>query len=132
MVMLTDHQFKLASKLSGGMKRKLSLAMALIGGSKLIILDEPTSGLDSQTSFLVMNTLKKIAKLKNKAIICTIHQPSSNIFKLFDQLFIMERGNFIYNNSPANITTYFESIKRPLDLMSNPADAFMRIMEENS
>jgi ATP-binding cassette, subfamily A (ABC1), member 3 len=48
-VMLTDHQRKLANQLSGGMKRKLSLGMALIGKSKLIILDEPTSGLDVES-----------------------------------------------------------------------------------
>ncbi len=47
--MLTEHADKLASTLSGGMKRKLSLGMALIGGSKVIILDEPTSGLDVES-----------------------------------------------------------------------------------
>ena len=48
-VMLEEHKDKLAKNLSGGMKRKLSLAMALIGGSKVIILDEPTSGLDVES-----------------------------------------------------------------------------------
>lgn len=47
--MLTEHKDKLSMTLSGGMKRKLSLGMALIGGSKLIILDEPTSGLDVES-----------------------------------------------------------------------------------
>jgi ABC-type multidrug transport system ATPase subunit len=47
--MLTEHQYKLSKMLSGGMKRKLSLAMALIGKSKLIILDEPSSGLDVES-----------------------------------------------------------------------------------
>lgn len=47
--MMNEHQNKLSSTLSGGMKRKLSLGMALIGGSKLIILDEPTSGLDVES-----------------------------------------------------------------------------------
>lgn len=47
--MLSEHENKQAKQLSGGMKRKLSLAMALIGGSKLIILDEPSSGLDVES-----------------------------------------------------------------------------------
>ena len=47
--MLTDHQNKLAKELSGGMKRKLSLAMSLTGDSKVVVLDEPTSGLDTMS-----------------------------------------------------------------------------------
>ena len=48
-VMLTEHRSKLVKELSGGMKRKLSLGMALIGGTQTIILDEPTSGLDVES-----------------------------------------------------------------------------------
>lgn len=58
--MLTEHKDKLTKNLSGGMKRKLSLGMALIGGSKLIILDEPTSGLDVESRRQVWNLIKVI------------------------------------------------------------------------
>ncbi len=49
LLLLREHNDKMPEKLSGGMKRKLSLAMALVGGSRLIILDEPTSGLDAES-----------------------------------------------------------------------------------
>ena len=60
--MLKEHANKTVKQLSGGMKRKLSLAMALVGGSKLIILDEPTSGLDVESRRQVWELIKKIKK----------------------------------------------------------------------
>jgi len=70
--MLTEHADKLTSTLSGGMKRKLSLAMALVGGSKLIILDEPTSGLDVESRRQVWELIKKI-KQGRSIIMSTQH-----------------------------------------------------------
>jgi ATP-binding cassette subfamily A (ABC1) protein 3 len=58
--MLREHRDKISKNLSGGMKRKLSLAMALVGGSKLIILDEPTSGLDVESRRQVWALIKNI------------------------------------------------------------------------
>lgn len=58
--MMAPHKTKLSKTLSGGMKRKLSLGMALIGGSKIIILDEPTSGLDVDSRRQVWDLIKKI------------------------------------------------------------------------
>mmetsp|Transcript_17959 Transcript_17959/g.12960 ORF Transcript_17959/g.12960 Transcript_17959/m.12960 type:complete len:92 (-) Transcript_17959:394-669(-) len=60
LVMLSDHKDKLAKGLSGGMKRKVSLGMALIGGSQVIILDEPTSGLDVESRRQVWDLIRKI------------------------------------------------------------------------
>jgi ATP-binding cassette subfamily A (ABC1) protein 3 len=65
--MLGEHLDKLAKTLSGGMKRKLSLAMALVGGSKLIILDEPTSGLDVESRRQVWDLIKVIKR--NRSIV---------------------------------------------------------------
>jgi ABC-type multidrug transport system ATPase subunit len=58
LVMLTEHQNKLAKELSGGMKRKLSLAMSLTGDSKVVVLDEPTSGLDTMSRRQVWKLIK--------------------------------------------------------------------------
>ena len=59
-MMLTEHKDKLAKNLSGGMKRKLSLGMALVGGSKVIILDEPTSGLDVESRRQVWDLIRTL------------------------------------------------------------------------
>lgn len=117
--------------ISGGERKRTSIGMELISNPSILFLDEPTSGLDSQTSLKVVSLLKRVAVEKNVAVICTIHQPSSNIFNIFDQLIIIERGNIIYNDSPVNITSYFKSIGKPLNEHANPADAFMRTLEEN-
>lgn len=58
--MMTEHKHKLVKELSGGMKRKLSLGMALIGGTKVIILDEPTSGLDVESRQQVWELIRRL------------------------------------------------------------------------
>lgn len=118
--------------ISGGERKRVSVGMELISNPSILFLDEPTSGLDSQTSRKIISLLKKIAIEKNIIVFCTIHQPSSNIFNLFDQLVILERGNIIYNDNPINLEKYFESINKPLKLNANPADSFIRIIEEHT
>ena len=118
--------------ISGGEKKRTSIGVELISNPNILFLDEPTSGLDSQTSLKIISLLKRVAQEKNTMVCCTIHQPSSNIFGLFDQLIIIEKGNIIYKDSPQNIGTYFSSIGKPLNKLSNPADSFMRVLEENA
>lgn len=118
--------------ISGGERKRVAIGMELVSNPSILFLDEPTSGLDSQTSYKIVSLLKKIAVEKNMIVVCTIHQPSSNIFNIFNKLIIIERGNLIFNDSPTNISNYFISIQRPLNPKANPADSFMKILEENS
>lgn len=118
--------------ISGGERKRVSIGMELVSNPSILFLDEPTSGLDSQTSLKIVSLLKKLAIEKNMIIVCTIHQPSSNIFNIFDKLIVIERGNIIYNDSPDNIYDYFEKLQKPLNAHANPADCFMRILEQNS
>lgn len=117
---------------SGGERKRTSIGVELISNPVILFLDEPTSGLDSQTSFKIIKLLQKIASEKNMMIICTIHQPSSNIFNLFDQLIILEKGSLMYTGHPSKVNDYFDEIQRPLSSLANPADAFMRTLEENN
>lgn len=117
---------------SGGERKRTSIGVELIKSPPIVFLDEPTSGLDSQTSYKIISLLKKLAVEKNIIIISTIHQPSSNIFFLFDKLNIIERGNTIFNDNPKNLPAYFSSIGTPLKEKSNPSDAFMKLLELNS
>ena len=74
--------------ISGGEKRRTSIAYELITDPILVLIDEPTSGLDSLTSFVVMKYLKTLAA-KGKTIVFSIHQPNLEIFSLFDRLLLM-------------------------------------------
>lgn len=75
--------------ISGGEKKRTSIAFELISDPQVIMLDEPTSGLDSLTSFIIVKYLGDLAKTQNKTVIMTIHQPNSEIFKLFAKLILM-------------------------------------------
>ena len=74
------------------------------------MLDEPTSGLDSLTSFIIIDYLAELAHTEGKTVIMTIHQPSADIFKKFDSLFLMVEGNIIYQGNPFEAITYFNDI----------------------
>ena len=74
---------------SGGEKKRCSIAFELMSDPQVIFLDEPTSGLDSLTSYIICSKLKKLTRSYNKTVIMTIHQPNSEIFQLFDNLLIL-------------------------------------------
>ena len=77
-------------------------------------LNEPTSGLDSQTSFVVIDFVREIARKKNIAVLLTIHQPSSNIIGIIDRILIMNKGQLVYQGLSTSVSDYFEGIKIPL------------------
>ncbi len=94
--------------ISGGQRKRLNIALELIREPAILFVDEPTSGLSSMDSEMVMDLLKEQA-LKGKLIIVNIHQPSSDIYKLFDNLLIMDRGGHpIYYGNPIDAITYFK------------------------
>lgn len=94
--------------ISGGQKRRVSIACELITLPSVLFLDEPTSGLDSKASFEVISTIKKIAKNENIIVIMSIHQPSSTTFDLFDKVMFLSQGKTVYNDEVKSIIPYFE------------------------
>jgi ABC-type multidrug transport system ATPase subunit len=95
--------------ISGGQRKRLNVAMELIREPAILFVDEPTSGLSSIDSETVMLLLKRQAR-KGKLILVNIHQPSSAIFKLFDKLWIMDKGGRpIYTGNPLDAIIYFKS-----------------------
>jgi len=95
--------------ISGGQRKRLNIALELMREPSVLIVDEPTSGLSSQDSDIVMNLLKE-QTLKGKLVIVNIHQPSSDIFKLFDRLLILDRGGYpAYYGNPIDAVVYFKT-----------------------
>lgn len=98
----------LEKTISGGQRKRLNIALELIREPSVLFVDEPTSGLSSRDSENIMDLLKELA-LKGKLIFVVIHQPSSDIFKMFDKLLILDVGGFpIYNGNPVDGVMYFK------------------------
>ncbi len=99
----------LNKKISGGQRKRLNIALELIREPAVLFLDEPTSGLSSRDSENIMDLLKDLT-LKGKLVFVVIHQPSSDIFKMFDRLLILDIGGYlIYNGDPIDSIIYFKS-----------------------
>jgi len=107
--------------ISGGQKRRLSIALEIISKPDIIIVDEPTSGLDSFSAYKVMELLKNLTKWGH-CVICTIHQPSSEIWDILDKVMILSRGNTCYFGQADFAHFFFRDIGKPVPLNYNVAD----------
>ncbi len=95
--------------ISGGQRKRLNIALELIREPQILFVDEPTSGLSSRDSENIMDLLKELS-LRGTLVFVVIHQPSSNIFKLFDRLLIMDvGGHLIYDGIPLNALVHFKT-----------------------
>ncbi len=100
----------LEKTISGGQRKRLNIALELIREPSVLFVDEPTSGLSSRDSENIMDLLKELA-LKGKLIFVVIHQPSSEIFKMFDKLMILDVGGYpIYYGNPVDAIIYFKTL----------------------
>lgn len=96
--------------ISGGQRKRLNIALELIREPAVLFVDEPTSGLSSRDSENIMDLLKQLA-LKGKLVFVVIHQPSSDIFKMFDDLLILDQGGYpVYKGNPVESIVYFKTI----------------------
>ncbi|EPT01714.1 hypothetical protein FOMPIDRAFT_1119813 [Fomitopsis schrenkii] len=108
--------------ISGGEKRRVSIACELVTSPSILFLDEPTSGLDAFNALSVVSSLVTLAKDYNRTVIFTIHQPRSNIVSLFDQLLVLAQGKLIYSGDADNCTDYLATIGHPCPAGFNIAD----------
>ncbi|QHT67976.1 ATP-binding cassette domain-containing protein [Rhodocytophaga rosea] len=105
----------LNKKISGGQRKRLNIALELIREPAVMFVDEPTSGLSSRDSENVIDLLKELS-LRGKLIFVVIHQPSSDIYKMFDKLFIMDTGGYpIYYGNPVEAVIYFKKATNQVD-----------------
>lgn len=81
--------------ISGGEKKRLSIALEILVRPRILFLDEPTTGLDSAASFFVIQAIRNLAR-DGRTVISSIHQPSSEVFALFDDLYLLSGGEVVY------------------------------------
>jgi ABC transport system ATP-binding/permease protein len=100
----------LEKTISGGQRKRLNISLELIREPSVLFVDEPTSGLSSRDSENIMDLLKELA-LKGKLVFVVIHQPSSEIFKMFDKLFLLDQGGFpIFYGNPIDSVVHFKTL----------------------
>ncbi|KAG0620262.1 hypothetical protein M758_4G202700 [Ceratodon purpureus] len=116
--------------LSGGEKRRLSIALEILTRPRLLFLDEPTSGLDSAAAFFVVTTLRNLAR-DGRTIIASIHQPSSEVFELFDNLTLLSSGKLIYFGQANCAIEHFTAAGFSCPPLRNPSDHFLRAINSD-
>ncbi|XP_004302267.1 PREDICTED: ABC transporter G family member 11 [Fragaria vesca subsp. vesca] len=116
--------------ISGGEKRRVSIAVEILMRPRLLFLDEPTSGLDSASAFFVTQTLRALSR-DGRTVIASIHQPSSEVFELFDQLYLLSGGKTVYFGQASEAYEFFSQAGFPCPALRNPSDHFLRCVNSD-
>ncbi|KAJ6839413.1 ABC transporter G family member 11-like [Iris pallida] len=116
--------------ISGGEKRRVSIGLEILMRPRLLFLDEPTSGLDSASAFFVTQTLRSLSR-DGRTVIASIHQPSSEVFELFDRLFLLSGGKTVYFGQTSEAYEFFAQAGFPCPSLRNPSDHFLRCINSD-
>ncbi|TNN46873.1 ATP-binding cassette sub-family G member 2 [Liparis tanakae] len=115
---------------SGGERKRCSIGMELITSPSLLFLDEPTTGLDSNTANSIINLLNRLSR-KGKTVIFSIHQPRYSIFRQFDHLTLMHKGEVVYAGAATHALEYFTDLgKNPLANKFNQSQLCKNMLQE--
>ncbi|KAG8888726.1 hypothetical protein FRB98_006983 [Tulasnella sp. 332] len=98
--------------ISGGERRRLSIGCALVSLPSVLVADEPTTGLDAYTAYSILLTLSRLAHRQSGSltVICTLHQPRSATFPLFDRILLLSKGRVVYSGPQATCLPWFQNV----------------------
>lgn len=113
---------------SGGERKRVSIGVELVSDPRLLFLDEPTSGLDAFTAFYIIQSLKRLAESEFRTILMTIHQPRTNILKMFDKILLLSQGKTVFFGNLEDALAHFERCGYECPRHENPADFFLDII----
>jgi len=114
--------------LSGGEKKRVAIGIELVTNPSMLFLDEPTSGLDSYSALQVVKILRSLSQA-GCAVLCTIHQPSAEIFNEFDRIMMLTKGSVMYYGDVVAMPQKFEEMDFPIPQRTNPADYVMLLAQ---
>nr|QIK02748.1 ATP-binding cassette sub-family G member 1-like protein [Nilaparvata lugens] len=126
MLRLSKTKNTLSGHLSGGEKKRLSIALELVNNPPVIFLDEPTTGLDDLASSQCISLLKALAR-GGRTVICSIHTPSARLFSLFDHVYIVSEGQCVFQGHGHDIVAFLASFGLNCPKHYNPADFMVEV-----
>nr|AAL68329.1 RE70153p [Drosophila melanogaster] len=117
-----------AEKLSGGERKRLSIALELVDNPNIFFLDEPTSGLDEVTAAQCIRLLQAMA-YEGRTIVCTIHQPSATIYNYFDSIYVLAKGQCVYQGSPRATIPFLRLAQLDCPRHYSPSDYIIELVD---
>ncbi|XP_016931115.3 ATP-binding cassette subfamily G member 4 [Drosophila suzukii] len=117
-----------AEKLSGGERKRLSIALELVDNPNIFFLDEPTSGLDEVTASQCIRLLQAMAR-EGRTIVCTIHQPSATIYNYFDSIYVLAKGHCVYQGSPRATIPFLRLAQLDCPIHYSPSDYIIELVD---
>ncbi|XP_044251758.1 ATP-binding cassette subfamily G member 4 [Drosophila takahashii] len=117
-----------AEKLSGGERKRLSIALELVDNPNIFFLDEPTSGLDEVTAAQCIRLLQAMAR-EGRTIVCTIHQPSATIYNYFDSIYVLAKGHCVYQGSPRATIPFLRLAQLDCPRHYSPSDYIIELVD---
>ncbi|GLE06464.1 hypothetical protein PINS_up015711 [Pythium insidiosum] len=116
--------------ISGGERKRLSLATAMLAEPRVLLVDEPTSGLDSHSAVTVVHHLQRIAR-DGRVVITTLHQPSPEIMSLLDRVHLLADGGTIFDGAPADLPVHFTKLGYARPPFVPPIEFVMSLLVED-